>query len=252
MMDKVSDLKVVYRDPYKVVIISLLILAIINLNFSAGLDSLTSVLIVVLSSVLTDSLASYIMLKRTYISETAIISGLILSLVISPGTPIVWLVLAPALAQISKHIIRYKNKPVFNPAGFGMFLVFLFFFNGESWWGNSMVVATIILGLHVSYRIMRISASLSFLGSIIIFTIIKDLIISGSIGIESAVTVALSQVFLALFMIVDPKSATIRKDGQVICGITAGLVLVLGYVLNLPIPPLLGLLCANIVATRYK
>ncbi len=231
---------------------SLLVLIAFNFNSLGGINVLASVFVVVLSSVIVDSLIGYVQFKRLYVSETAIISGLVLSLVISPQTPLVFLIAAPAIAQLSKHVIRYKNKPVFNPAAFGMFLVFFFFPSGEAWWGNSIPLLALILGVYVSFRIARLFGSVSFLAGFVIFNAIQGGLQNAAFSFNSIIPLAASQLFLALFMVVEPKSTTPRVDGQIVFGIVAALIAVAGFALNLPKPLLLGLLCANLVATLYK
>lgn len=248
----IPDLQKMSKDPYKVIIISLLLLVLINFSYMGGFNILLSVSLVVLVSVLTDSIIGYVRLKRLYVSETALISGLVLSLVLSPQAPIIYLVLAPAIAQLSKHVIRYKNKPVFNPATFGIFLVLLAYPAGEAWWGNTTIIATVILGLLVSYRIMRLYASGAFLSGILIFSILKDVLAGVSISLGSYVPLVLSQAFLGLFMMVEPKSSTNKIEGQLLCGLTAAAVAIFGFAFGLPAPLFLGLLTANLVATFFK
>lgn len=249
---QIEQVKQFFQDPYNVMLASVLLLVAFNFNSVGGISVLTSVFLVVLTSVIVDSTIGYLKFKRLYVSETAVISGLVLSLVISPQTPLIFLIAAPAIAQLSKHVIRYKNKPVFNPAGLGMFLVFLLFPAGEAWWGNSITLLALILGIYISYRIARLYGSISFLSAFVIFNASYSFLQNAAFGFNSAISLIASQLFLALFMVIEPKSTTPRVDGQIVFGIVAALIAVIGFALNLPKPLLLGLLCANLAATLFK
>jgi len=238
------------RDPYNVMPLCLLILVLADFQQNGGLPSLGSVAIITASSVAADSILAYVRLKRKLVSVTALISGLIVSLVMSPQSPLPFLVLVPALAQLSKHLIRADNSPVFNPATLSMFLVFVATgYRGEAWWGNTNVALALLLGLFVSYSIRRLYASFAFVASLAALALLASLISAQPAA--GALALALSQAFFAFFMVVEPRtSPQAGYPWQLAYGFTVALVLFAGNALGgalFPFPVFEALLAGNLV-----
>lgn len=73
--------------------------------------------------------------RKWTIPDGAVITGLIIALILSSATSTGIIAATAVLAILSKHLLVYKKKPIFNPAAFGLLLSVLFFKTGQSWWG---------------------------------------------------------------------------------------------------------------------
>ena len=107
--------------------------------------------------------------------ESVYITALILSLIVTPINSldkIPYLAATGILAISSKYILAIKKKHIFNPAAVGVFLTFLIFKFGASWWiGNQyMLIPVLIGGLLVVRKMQRFSMVVAFLALYAFFT----------------------------------------------------------------------------------
>lgn len=110
-----------------------------------------------------DFLINNLFLKRNiFPNSSAIISGFIISGILDYGQPWFVLVTFCFLAILSKHIIKFKNKHIFNPANFGLFLVALFRIP-LTWNIESNILLIIIFGLYFTYVYRKFFHVLGFL-----------------------------------------------------------------------------------------
>ena len=240
------DLKEIEKkiDPYRLILASLIILVIINAPLQGVTDTISSAIIAVAISVGLDTGITYFKTKKVIWSYGPAISGLILTLVFSPNLPLYYIAATAVLAQVLKHIIRYNNNNIFNPASLAMIIVFLFV-PAEVWWGNKLYEA-LILGLLVSWRIKRLPASITFMIAYMVFSIF---IVPGT-DVQGALDLALAWVFLAFFMLVEPRTSPRSLKAQVIYGALVALIAVVGFAQSWHSPILLGLLIGN-AATAF-
>ncbi len=230
-----------FQNPYKVMLISLVIIAIATSLM--GATDLLAVVLTLVFSVATDTAITYMKLKKFVVSEGPMISGLILGLVFTSSP--VNTAAAAILAQTLKHLVKFDNRNIFNPASLGMFLIVAFFpgFGLDGWHGSAIMWLTFALGVIVSWKIKRFPASVTF----IIAFIILNFAISGNASNSAAFS--LTQLFLAFFMLVEPKTSPADYKQQIAYGIIIATVATVGFSYGLPSPPLLGLLVGN--ASRF-
>jgi len=79
----------------------------------------------------------------------------------------------PEQAKVNTELIKISKKQIFNPAAFGLVVVFFLFKAGVSWWSASSLFSNylfgiasleiIILGLLICYRIKRIKTAIVFI-----------------------------------------------------------------------------------------
>ncbi len=163
--------------------------------------------------------------------ESSIITGLILSLIISPTLGlynILFMLAASGLAMASKYILTYKHKHIFNPAAIAVVLTALGPHQTANWWiGTGSMLPLVIIGGYLIIRKIRrekmilvylISTSLST----ILFALISRVSVSTSIYdmvFESAVF------FLGLVMLTEPLTSPVKKKNQLIYGGIVGFLL---------------------------
>jgi len=233
-------------NPYELITISLVIIIIAN-SFIEPFSYLKilSPLIAVITSLCLDFLITWIKTKKGNVKISAAITGLIVGSIVNYEMPIMAF-LAALLAILLKHLIRYKDINVFNPAALGTFLLFLIEKKAETWWvvsGHPIVMSLIIiLGILVSLRIMRFFVSLSYIitGIILIFAL------KGSINI--LYLPFFLPVFGPFYMATEPKTSPIKIIHQIAFGfliaIIDGFTSYYGFIQS---SFLLGLLLANFI-----
>src|SRR3989338_3513905 len=240
-------------NAYKIIIFSLILTAIINAQQFGYEQVAISATIAIVTTLILDTIATYIKTKsrdlrsrspevsktsrKVILSETALISALIITNIFKPGE-FLFIAITAALAMILKHVIRYKNAPIFNPATLGLFIIFRFVSDpvaSELWWGNYNTLAVVALGLIVSWRIKKLAISFSYL---IVHTLISYFRFGNA-------AFAFFPFFSAFFMLTEPKTSPSQMKKQIIFGTFAAIVIHIFVLLNLPSAYLLGILTAN-------
>lgn len=185
--------------------------------------------------------------------ESSIITGLILSLIISPTLGlynILFMIAASGLAMASKYILTYKHKHIFNPAAIAVVLTAFGPHQTASWWiGTSSMLPLVIIGGYLLIRkIKRIQMFLTYLVttslSTILFALISKISVSTSIYdmvFDSAVF------FLGFVMLTEPLTSPVNKKHQLIYGGIVGFLLPPQvHLLNFYTTPEIALVLGNI------
>jgi len=119
-------------------------------------------LIAVLSALGFETLINYLKNKNFIFSESAIISGLIIGLVLSSDAPWWIFVAASGFAIASKYFIRFHKKHIFNPAALGIFLVTIIFGAYTQWKGAYYWYILALAGIYFIFKIRKLELLLSF------------------------------------------------------------------------------------------
>ncbi len=109
-----------------------------------------------------DLLINKFFFKRNIFPRSAIISGFIVSGIIDYREPQFVLFTFCLLAILSKHIIKFKYKHIFNPANFGLFLATLFRVP-LTWNIEANIFLIIIFGICFAYFYKKFFHILGFL-----------------------------------------------------------------------------------------
>lgn len=142
---------------------------------------------------------------------SALISSCSLSLLLKTNLFYV-AVLAAVISVLSKFIIRFNGKHVFNPSALG--IVTTIYFTGNAWispgqWGSNMVIlfAVLSLGFIVTTRVQKLDVSLAFLFTFGILLFARQIIYLGwpmDYFVQSISTGSL--LLFTFFMITDPRT----------------------------------------------
>ena len=164
-------------------------------------------------------------------SDSAIISGLILALIISPTLGlynILFFLSAAGLAMASKYVLTIKKKHIFNPAAIAVVLTALGPRQSASWWvGTSVLLPFVIIGgvllvrkIHRSRMVITylIATTLStiffaFISKTSVSTSIHDMIFSSSVF------------FLGFVMLTEPLTSPVTQRKQSIYAMIVGFLL---------------------------
>ena len=174
-------------------------------------------------------------------TESALITGFILSLIFGPApflSNIIPLTVVGTLAMASKYLIVWRGRHIFNPAAFGAVASAALFGNGASWWLAGYAVAPFIIlgGLLILKKIRRFEMA----GVFLLFYIISNP--------QNILSIPSSPIlFFSLVMLVEPLTSPFKKSHQIIYAV---LLIVLFYLLGnvIPYPLEVSLLIGNIFA----
>lgn len=161
---------------------------------------------------------SFLLTKKFSLSDSPIITGLIIGFVISSDERLWVFALASIFAIGSKFLLRIKNKHIFNPAAFGSFLVIILFSANTQWKGTYSWIALLPFGLYFIYKINKLELLSGYaLTSLILFggqAIIQKVPLWNIFGYFSY--------FFIFIMLIEPKTTPIKPKGKFLFGIGAG------------------------------
>ena len=194
----------------------------------------------VLSAVVVDMSIAYI-LRREYIFPSgAIITGLIIAMVLSPQEPWYIPLITSAIAILSKHLLKTRRRPIFNPAALGLFFAGIFLPGGQSWWGGLAMLSPwwLILLCVVGYltvnRVNKFPQVLVYTGLyFLFFTFIALMGNDGATKVAEIFQVPFvnAVLFFVFFMLTDPPTSPGPSDEQIQFGMITSLSSVLTFII---------------------
>ena len=181
-------------------------------SYGFGINALIPVLIAVGIAALLDLLIGYFKSKTWAFPQSAMITGLLIGGLLSQKMPWYIYFIAPAAAILSKHLIRFNNRHIFNPANFGILIVALAFGAIHSWWIASPVILVLIFGVFIIWRLRRLDLALSFLISYFALASIIGLF-QGAQIIDAYYSIINGGIifFFSMYMIIEPKTNPFGK-----------------------------------------
>jgi Na+-translocating ferredoxin:NAD+ oxidoreductase RnfD subunit len=206
--------------------ISYLIIASIG---SMDMKGIKDGFVAVFVSVLVDIVCNIIKKRKWNMPDGAVITGLIISLILSTMTSFGIIAATAGIAILSKHLLVYKKKPIFNPAALGLLISVPIFQTGQSWWGafGDLPAWTILFllagGYKITSRLNKFPQVFSFLGTSFIL-----LFLMGHFNIGDAVDALRppfinATIFFGFFMLTDLPTSPVKDKDQIIFGILTAL-----------------------------
>jgi len=196
------------NNPYWFELFSVLIIAIVGIL--TNMSFLPGVVVAVVTTVLLDLAISHFRGEKLYLSKSAAITGLLIGSILYGE---MWVfAFAGAVAILSKHLIKIKRLNVFNPAALGILLSVLLFFGSDLWWSSTQTIAVIILGLLVTWKIQKLKLALSFLVVFFLLNVLLLPSVQGSTLQNASIVFFSLPVFLAFFMLTDPKTTPFQRQ----------------------------------------
>lgn len=203
---------------------------------------LSCVCISVIVAALADTIFSYLKEREIILTESSIVTGLIIGLVLSSSGKWWFLALAALLAISSKHIIRFHNRHFFNPAAFGMLAAVFFFGVSTEWKGSYLWYIIVPFGIYISFKIKKLELVAGyFIASLVLFggqAIIQGVHIFNILGYLNY--------FFIFIMLVEPMTTPMTRFGKIIFGSGAGTLIFILYALGVKEAELLALACFNL------
>ncbi len=213
-----------------------------------------SVLLVV--SYLANGLGGLILRTRPQLSST-IITALLLLFILQPSIEVPKLLgaaLAALLAVVTKYLLAWRGRHVFNPAAVAVFLVgFVPSIAFAQWWvGTPALLPFVAVGaLLILFRTRRLLLGAAFVAVVVIGWQVRGILGGGTpIDMLSLALLSLPTVFVAGFMLSEPLTLPPRRWQQLVeAALVAVLTLVpFSVVAGLYNSPQLALLVGNLLA----
>jgi Na+-translocating ferredoxin:NAD+ oxidoreductase RnfD subunit len=174
---------------------------------------LLSAFVACLSAMLLDSMIIFFKEKKLRLTDSSVITGLIIGFVLSGYQPLRVLALASVFAIASKHIIRINKKHLFNPAACGIFLTILFFHAFTQWRGANFWYILIFLGAYFTYKVRKLEIFVSYTLTFLILFVIQGIVQKTQLDIFSFLNY-----FFIFIMLIEPKTTPIKLVGKIIFG----------------------------------
>jgi len=137
---------------------------------------------------------------------------------------------AAAISIVSKYILRYKGKHIFNPSALGIAVAV--WLSGNAWvspgqWGSNAVLffGVIVLGFIVVTKVQKLDVSLAFLGTFAGLLFARQIIYQGwplDYFVQSVSTGSL--LLFSFFMITDPKTTPNHRVARILWSMTVAAV----------------------------
>ena len=161
----------------------------------------------------------------------AILTALIVAMVLSAQERWYVTAITSAVAILSKYVFRGRSANIFNPAAFGIVLMFYVFETGQSWWGAlpdvtpAAMAVLFATGIFITDRVNKMPMVLAFLGAYYVLFTLTAFVGDPRLVAEIYRTPDLQAVlFFAFFILTDPPTSPTRHRDQIICGVLVAVV----------------------------
>ena len=184
-------------------------------------------LVAILGACGVEVLAAMLMRKKLTWPTSALLSGAIVAMILTPTTPLIETLWIAGLATASKYLITTARGHIFNPAALALLVSIPLFATGQSWWGAGgdmawpFVLLVITCGALIVDRINKFPMVLTFAGLYFGIFAVIGLIQPTLVAEMFRAPFVQSAMFLAVFMLTDPPTSPGRYTEQVWFGALA-------------------------------
>jgi Na+-translocating ferredoxin:NAD+ oxidoreductase RnfD subunit len=215
------------KSPKGYVVIAMVAYLLMASIGSQDIKGIINAIVAVVVSLVADILFGLIERRKRIMPDGAVITGLIISLILSTTTD--WSIVAAtaAISILSKHLFVYKKKPIFNPAVFGLLLSILIFHTGQSWWGSfgdlpAWTIAFLLIGGYlVTNRVNKYPQVFAFLGISFGLLYLMSYFNVGNVSDALRPPFINATLFFGFFMLTDPPTSPAKVKDQIIFGMLA-------------------------------
>ncbi|MGN6268101.1 MAG: RnfABCDGE type electron transport complex subunit D [Ginsengibacter sp.] len=205
-----------------------LLLLIGQLSFQM-LDNYIYIVVSICTAILAEIILSKLLLGKIKSFASAYITGISVGILIR--STMMWPYIVTALLSImSKYVLRYKGRHLWNPSNFGiswmLFMAPLDVAGLSIQWGSNFVGLIVIwvLGLVIVYRAKRFHVTIAYVISFIALAYVRSLIVGDTFLAEvSPLTGPMYQLFI-FFMITDPPTSVSTRKGRILVVVLVALV----------------------------
>lgn len=165
-------------------------------------------------AIITESIILYFKAKKLVITESSVITGLIIGYVLATDNRWWIFVLACLFAIGSKYLIRFHKIHLFNPAALGIFLSILLFQAKTQWKGTYVWYILIPFGIYFITKIRKIEVLLGYgITTLVLFGIQAVMQKTSIFNIFGYLSY-----FYIFIMLIEPKTTPTKPIGKAIFG----------------------------------
>jgi ferredoxin-NADP reductase len=219
---------------YRLTFLGLTSLAILTIFFAflgwmpyTALDLLLSLIALLIAAWATNA-ACALLVKATPTPEAAFITALILFFILTPlasaGDALI-LMLVAAIAMVSKYVIVWKKKHLFNPTAFGVFVLTILGSGVAIWWVAMPLLLPFVavLGLLMVRKLRRFDLLLSFAIAAIVVYVGRSVV--EGVNLVTALQQFFTSwplVFFGTIMLTEPQTMPPVSSDRVVYGALVG------------------------------
>jgi enediyne biosynthesis protein E5 len=219
-----------WKIPKRFVLFILILLMAVGGGASHEYHGFVNAGIAVVTAVIIDIGFAFQQKRKRMVPDGAALTGLIIALVLSSTTPWYLTAATAAIAIVSKHVLKVRKKPIFNPAAFGLLASIGLFSTDQSWWGSLpmlpawCIILVIGLGYLVAGKVNKFPQVFSFLGMYLLLLLTMGIYHFGDAVDALRIPFISSALFLAFFMLTDPPTSPSRYGSQIFFGVLTAIV----------------------------
>jgi hypothetical protein len=216
------------------------------------LDEFLTLLLGLLSTTLAQALIDWKTKGAIAFSDQATVSGLIIGAILLPGTAAPLVFLIGAIAMLLKHLVRYRNVPIFNPAALGLLIGTLLLGTHNAWWaGTPLPPLEILLGfsiLFISWKLRKLLLQATFIFAWLLLWSLTLLQADQPLALTFFLNI--TPLFLMAFMLIEHTTSPSKPPWRQVA--YGALVAFLGFVLIQSALPVEAMLVALLSGNALK
>jgi Na+-translocating ferredoxin:NAD+ oxidoreductase RnfD subunit len=175
---------------------------------------LVTTLVAVACAMAADSVIVFSKSKKFVLTESSVISGLIIGYVLSNTYPWWMFLCVSVFAICSKHLLRIREKHLFNPAAFGIFLATVLLGASTQWRGVGLWYILVPAGVYFVSKIQKMEVVIGYMA---VFVLLFGT--QAFFQKTSLLDVLIYQNFFFIFvMLIEPKTTPVTRKGKVVFG----------------------------------
>ena len=175
---------------------------------------LFSLLAAVISSIALESAWVHFKEKKFKITESSVITGLIVGFVLFSRPAWLMPIIASVMAILSKYLIRFKSKHIFNPAAFGILAAIMIFGTPTQWRGTYFWYILIPFGIYFALRIKKLEILYGYFAvALLLFGIQANFQ-----GVSLFNIFNYLNYFFIFIILVEPKTTPVNPLGKILFG----------------------------------
>ena len=248
-----------YFQSMYVLAIFLLLLVAIAASFTLKIFPMALFVAIAACSLLDVFVAVLFLRRALRFPYSAFISGIIIGSIAPFDAPVPAILVASAVAILSKHIIRIKGRHIFNPAALGL-IVSLYLFNlGEQWWaaigfavlGVTLPITLILIA--ANYKAEKLKVSIPFLFVTAFLYLSTGFVSLSSVNPTGVLAFVNSLPFyFAFIMLSEPKTSPYKPQEQIIFGFSLAFLYFALDFNRVRFPFFIALLAGNLAYSAYR
>jgi len=218
-------------------------------------NGILSLLLLPSAAAATDVVLQDVRFREIRMPDAAIATGLLVALLLPPTVSPFPAGIVTVTAVILRHVLRYRERPLVNPAAVGVLIGALFFGMAPAWWGSIEFALVVVLGILLMLRTPGSwRVPLGFVLTYAVLSVLGNLLI----GHVTATGVLLlgafdpAIVFFGFFMVPEPRASPTEGTERLFFAAMIGFMTALLPVIVPSLAPFVALLLGNLAAAVLR